>query len=193
MDKLAEMLKSLELDQQLNIEEIPTIDLYMDQVTQLFERAYGEGKRKPDDKILTKTMINNYAKGKLLFPIKNKKYSKEHVMLINMIYQLKGTLSINDVKDVLDPLNTQTEAEPEKLSSVYEDYLSVVHKSHERLMNEVDILVQDVQDKKKDNSDLNSDYLEQFLLIASFAHMSNSYRKMAEKLVDELEEKHEKK
>ena len=51
-----------------------------------------------DEKVLTKTMINNYAKGKLFIPIKNKKYSKQHIMLINLIYQLKGALSINDIK-----------------------------------------------------------------------------------------------
>ena len=73
MEKLDEIIASLGLENQLMLEEIPSIDLYMDQVIQLFENKFSELKRNDEDKILTKTMINNYAKGKLLFPIKNKK------------------------------------------------------------------------------------------------------------------------
>ena len=43
----------------------------MDQVIQLFESKLSEQKRNDDEKILTKTMINNYAKGKVI--IANKK------------------------------------------------------------------------------------------------------------------------
>ena len=100
--------------------DIPDIDLYMDQVIQLFDSKYQPSLRNEEDKVLTKTMINNYAKGKLLFPIKNKKYSKEHIMLISLIYQLKGSLSINDIKSVLEPLKEENirlrDHSPEELS-----------------------------------------------------------------------------
>lgn len=89
MQNIDELLEKLYLDTQLTIEEIPDIDLYMDQVIQLFENKFSQTKRNDEEKILTKTMINNYAKGKLFFPVKNKKYSKEHIMLISMIYQMK--------------------------------------------------------------------------------------------------------
>ena len=96
MDTL-EILNSLHLESNIKLDEIPEIDLYMDQVIQLFESKLSEQKRKEDEKILTKTMINNYAKGKLLLPIKNKKYSKEHIILMSLIYNLKGALSINEI------------------------------------------------------------------------------------------------
>ena len=43
-------------------EEIPSIRLYMDQVTTFIEERLAPLKRRPQDKLLTKTMINNYAK-----------------------------------------------------------------------------------------------------------------------------------
>ena len=101
---IIEILNNLSLESNIKLEEVPEIDLYMDQVIQLFESKLSNQKRNDEEKILTKTMINNYAKGKLLFPIKNKKYSKEHIILMSLIYNLKGALSINDIKLCLDEI-----------------------------------------------------------------------------------------
>ena len=48
--------------------EIPNIDLYMDQVTTFMDKRLAKSRRYDNDKILTKTMINNYAKNDLLPP-----------------------------------------------------------------------------------------------------------------------------
>ena len=97
-----EIIKKLALTERVEEKDIPEIDLYMDQVIQIFEQKLSNSKRKDSDKVLTKTMINNYAKAKLLMSIKNKKYSKEHLLLMSMIYDLKGSLSISDIKDLFD-------------------------------------------------------------------------------------------
>lgn len=75
-----EIIKKLALTERVEEKDIPEIDLYMDQVIQIFEQKLSNSKRKDSDKVLTKTMINNYAKAKLLMSIKNKKYSKEHLL-----------------------------------------------------------------------------------------------------------------
>ena len=80
-----EIIKKLALTERVEEKDIPEIDLYMDQVIQIFEQKLSNSKRKDSDKVLTKTMINNYAKAKLLMSIKNKKYSKEHLLLMSMI------------------------------------------------------------------------------------------------------------
>jgi hypothetical protein len=85
-------------------EEIPGIDLYMDQVTTFMEEHLKDSRRHEDDKILTKTMINNYAKNDLLPPPEKKKYSREHVMLLIFIYYFKGFLSLQDIQSILKPL-----------------------------------------------------------------------------------------
>ena len=88
----------------INPEDIPNIELYMDQVTTFMDSQLSGCKRTPEDKILTKTMINNYSKNHLLPPSNKKKYSKEHIILLIYIYYLKNFLSISDIKNLLTPL-----------------------------------------------------------------------------------------
>ena len=66
-DLINSIIDSLGRIQHIDLEDIPNIDLYMDQVTTFMESKLRNSTRKPDeDKILTKTMINNYAKNDLL-------------------------------------------------------------------------------------------------------------------------------
>ena len=66
--------------------DIPNINLYMDQVTTFMDEHLQDGKRKPDDKILTKTMINNYTKNDLLPAPVKKKYSRDHLYILALLY-----------------------------------------------------------------------------------------------------------
>lgn len=86
-------------------DEIPNIDLYMDQVTTFMEDHLKDTKRNSDDKILTKTMINNYAKNDLLPPPVKKKYSEDHMIMLIFIYYFKNVLSISDIQSLLTPLS----------------------------------------------------------------------------------------
>ena len=79
-------------------EDIPDISLYMDQMTSFIDEKLTSFKKEEDDKLLTKTMINNYTKNKLLPPSDKKKYTKNHVMLLILIYFYKNVLSIADIK-----------------------------------------------------------------------------------------------
>ena len=84
--------------------DIPNIELFMDQVTTFMDSQMASSKRYPDDKVLTKTMINNYAKNHLLPSPNKKKYSKEHVLMLIFIYYFKSFLSISDIQALLTPL-----------------------------------------------------------------------------------------
>ena len=102
---LNSILESLDRVKYISPEDIPNIDLYMDQVTTFMDSHLQSAARYPgEDKILTKTMINNYAKSDLLPPPVKKKYSREHVMLLVFIYYYKGILSINDIQTLLKPI-----------------------------------------------------------------------------------------
>lgn len=61
-DFLNSILSSLSRINYVKLEDIPNIELYMDQVTTFMETQLAASKRYEEDKILTKTMINNYAK-----------------------------------------------------------------------------------------------------------------------------------
>lgn len=101
---LAELLAKLKSIDYVKTEDIPNIGLYMDQVTTFMDEQLDACKRYEDDKILTKTMINNYAKNNLLPPPERKKYSKEHILTLLFIYYFKNILSISDIQSILNPL-----------------------------------------------------------------------------------------
>lgn len=104
-DLLNSILASLDRIHNIKSDELPNIDLYMDQVTTFMENKLKQSTRNPDDdKILTKTMINNYAKNDLLPSPEKKKYTKEHLVLLFFIYYSKGFLSISDIQTMLSPL-----------------------------------------------------------------------------------------
>ncbi|UZP03487.1 DUF1836 domain-containing protein [Clostridium botulinum] len=179
------IMESLNLDKKINLEDIPELDLYMDQVIQLFENKLSVLKRKEEDKVLTKTMINNYAKAKLLMSIKNKKYSKEHLILMSLIYDLKGALSINDIKLTLDNIVKKYENNEEyDLRSLYKTYLDM----NSQDVNEVKEYMNDKEENVKNllsENNINGDFEEKFLLVGSMISMSNMYRRMGEALIDE--------
>ncbi|PFR50124.1 DUF1836 domain-containing protein [Bacillus cereus] len=183
MENINKLLETLHLEKNITLEDIPNVDLYVDQVVQLFENTYTDTTRTDDEKVLTKTMINNYAKGKLFIPIKNKKYSKEHMILISLIYQLKGALSINDIKSSLEHINESLLSDDSfELNTLYKDYLTLSE-------NNVESFKQDVNNRVSEVSEISSledPKLEKFLLLNSLVNMSNMYRRLAEKLVDDL-------
>ncbi|CDO03180.1 hypothetical protein OPHB3_2510 [Oceanobacillus picturae] len=180
------ILDKLQLNTRLDIKDIPDIDLYMDQVIQLFEKKFSPTKRNEEEKVLTKTMINNYAKGKLFFPIKNKKYSRDHIMLISMIYQMKGALSIHDVKQTLETLNNKIMEEDFDLLTLYMSYLTLFDQNLDIFNSGVKNHMNDIHVEIEKLGSKDETYLEKLLLITTFTEMSNFYRKAAEKMVDNM-------
>ena len=82
-------------------EELPDLELYMDQVLLLAERflaPYAD----PDSKGLTASMVNNYVKLGVLPPPVKKKYSRAHVARLLMICLLKSVLPIAAVQRLIE-------------------------------------------------------------------------------------------
>ena len=170
----------------INLDDFPEIDLYMDQVIQLFENKLSYTKRNEEDKILTKTMINNYAKGNLLMKIKNKKYTKEHMILIGLIYNLKGTLSLTDIKTMFDPIiDDFSKEEDYPLYDVYEAFLKFYDSNLKNLSISSKDIYSHVQELVKNTDGKLGDFEEKFLLVCAYVSMSNLYRRMSEKIIDE--------
>lgn len=175
---IIDLIRDEEFQTKIKLDDIPEIDLYMDQVIQLFESKLSGVKRKDEDKVLTKTMINNYAKAKLLMSVKNKKYSKEHLILMSLIYELKGALSIGDIKLLLTNIVEKFEnGEDYELRELYTRYLNIIHEDNKEIEDNV---------KKKMESIEEGNYEEQFLLISSMISMGNMYRRISEILIDKF-------
>ena len=121
-------------------EEIPGIELYMDQVTTFMDRELANMKRDPDEKILTKTMINNYSKSGLLPPPEKKKYSRDHLFALIFIYYMKDFMSISDIKKVMNPVTDRYfHSSPDNLGleDIYKEVFSLEHVEFQQLMKDV--------------------------------------------------------
>ncbi len=94
---LSDILAHLDNLSHIRLDKIPEIDLYM-------EDHLTKTKRNPEDKVLTKTMINNYAKNRLLPPPVKKKYSRQHILLLLFIYYYKSLLSFSDIEQLFAPI-----------------------------------------------------------------------------------------
>ncbi|SHH67880.1 protein of unknown function [Clostridium collagenovorans DSM 3089] len=186
LNVLQEKFDKLNLEDKIVLEDIPDIDLYMDQVIQLFENKLGNSKRSEEDKILTKTMINNYAKGKLLMNVKNKKYSKEHLILMSVIYNLKKSLSINDIKTTLDKIVTTLDNEEEyPLREFYKAYLQQYDEDVKYAEKTIMDKFSNIEKKVNSEEKLSGEFEENFLLLCSLVNMSNIYKRMSEELIDD--------
>lgn len=179
-EEVKDIIKKEANEEKIQLEDMPEIDLYMDQVIQLFENKLASNKRTEDDKVLTKTMINNYAKAKLLMTIKNKKYSKEHLILMSFIYEFKGALSISDIKLLLDEIVKGYENNEEcNLRELYSDYLNNINEENKEIENYLNEKVEKLFNNSNEDS-----FKDKFLLVATMINMSNVYRKIGENLID---------
>lgn len=185
-DLLNSILESLGRIQHIKAEDIPNIDLYMDQVTTFMEKRLKNTTRSPEDKILTKTMINNYAKNDLLPPPVKKKYSKEHILLLIFIYYYKGILSINDIQTLLNPLTTkyfQTN-ESINLERIYEEVFSLekaeVDSLKEDIINKFAISQETFKDAPKEDQEI----LQLFSFISILSYDAYVKKLLIEKMVD---------
>ena len=188
-DLLNSILESLERVQYISPEDIPNIDLYMDQITTFMDSRLHSSARNPgEDKILTKTMINNYAKNNLLPPPVKKKYSKEHVLLLIFIYYYKGILSISDIQTLLGPITERYFHNGEKfnLESVYREAFTMEEKQMQALKEDVREKYRAAQETFKNAPEEEADFLRKFAFVCALSFDVYLKKLMIEKIIDEL-------
>ncbi len=190
-DILNSILSSLERIDYIRPREIPDIDLYMDQVTTFMEEHLHSSKRYPEDKILTKTMINNYAKNRLIPAPEKKKYSKEHMLLLIYIYYYKGILSISDIQSLLEPLTDRYfhTKEPLNMQSIYETVFSLEKSQVEKMKEDVIKSYQIASDTFQDAPEEEQQFLHIFSFICLLSFDVYVKKQVIEKLIDGLPRK----
>ena len=191
---LADMLHKLAKLDYVRPGEIPNIDLYMDQVTTFMDTHLEATKRNEEDKILTKTMINNYAKNNLLPPPVKKKYSHDHMITLMFIYYFKTLMSISDIQSILGPLTDRFfgdkgsvslehiykeiyQGERERLSPITKDIISMFKKAENSFS--------DVTDEQE------RDYLRTFSFICYLCFDMYLKKEMVENIIDEFNSKND--
>lgn len=188
-DILNSILASLSRVDYIRPEEIPNIDLYMDQVTTFMDSQLASTKRYPDDKILTKTMINNYAKNNLLPPPVKKRYSRDHVLFLIFIYYFKNILSIKDIETVLKPLKDREFSGDgsTELAKIYDEVCRMGKDRIEPLKEEVRAAYEKSLSSFEDIPETEKrDKLKLFAFICSLSLDVYLKKSIIEKLIDEL-------
>ena len=186
-DLLNSIMESLSRIQYIKSADIPNIDLYMDQVTTFMESKLKNASRNPDeDKVLTKTMINNYAKNNLLPPPVKKKYSKEHVLMLIFIYYYKSILSINDIQTLLKPISDRyfQSGEGLNLSDVYEEIFGLEKSQVESMKKDILEKFEISRETFKDAPSEDQEFLQLFSFIGLLSFDVYVKKLLIEKMVD---------
>ena len=185
-DLLNSILGSISRIDFIKSTDIPNIDLYMDQVTSFMEKELKSTKRNDDDKVLTKTMINNYAKNDLLpAPIK-KKYSKEHLLLLTFIYYFKNIISMKDIETLLKPITEsyfQSEGDI-NIARIYDEVCAFEKDRTKLLQKDIELMYNNSMETFADVDVENRDYLQFFSFICSLSLDVYVKQLLIEKLID---------
>lgn len=187
-ERLSDILARLDQLSYIKPEKIPNIDLYMDQVTTFMEENLKKAKRNPEDKALTKTMINNYAKNNLLPPPVKKKYSKEHILLLLFIYYYKNLLSFTDIEQLLGPITRKhfDASSGLPLSSIYQEVFSLENSQMERLKEDVKNKFEASRGTFLDVETEDREYLQLFAFISELSFDVYLKKQMIEMMIDQL-------
>ena len=168
-----------------NIDDIPNIDLYMDQVTTYLNDKFANTKRLEDDKLMTKTMINNYVKSRLLPSPEKKKYTKDHMMILIMIYFFKNIISINDVNKLITPLlDSYFHNEEIPLENIINTFLTFAKQCN--LTDSILTEYNECREIFKDANVKDKEYLETMGLITMLSYDTFVRKIVIEKLIDSL-------
>lgn len=168
--------------------DIPSIDLYMDQVTTFMDKHLSESKRFPDDKILTKTMINNYSKNDLLPPPVKKRYSKNHIILLILIYYYKNILSISDINTILTPLcdNYFNKNSSLSLEKIYAKSCELETEQIDSIRDDILKMIEDSKKQFTEVDEQDKEYLQLYSLITSLCFDVYIKKQMLEGIIDSM-------
>ena len=165
-------------EEELKGSDIPAIDLYVDQIINLVADKTQLSAERYHDKQLTKTMINNYSKDGLIAPIKGKKYTKEQIIQILTVYTLKNTLSIGEIKRLLDGAYALEGFNGDELVKIYDRYIDIKTDNRE--------YAQLILKKLIDSNSLDIENEKDFMLIVgSLLSLSGFLKNIAQALIDE--------
>lgn len=188
---IIDLMSKLNTIDYIQPESIPSIELYMDQVTSFIDGQLAGSKRHDDDKLLTKTMINNYTKNDLLPPPVKKKYSKEHLLSLIFIYYLKNILSINDIHTVLAPITEKYFGNKEgfDFEDIYREIFNMEKEESTKILKEFSKKYNIAKNTFTEFPEEDQEILQTFSYICLLSFDIYMKKQLIEKLVDDVIEK----
>lgn len=172
----------------IRVNDFPEIEIYMDQAETFLNKELSIYKKSEKDKVITKTMIGNYVKHNMLPRPVNKKYSKDHLILLTLIFYLKGTFQMEEIEKIMKPLienyNSQFDDKYD-LSSLYEGILEVQAAELEALFQSVNGMINESKYRLRETGLSDDDMLELFMLIVNLSMKADAQKFLAHKLLRE--------
>lgn len=189
-DQLIQKIGSL---QYIHTSQIPNINLYMDQLTTFMDTFLADTKRYPQDKVLTKTMINNYAKNNLLPSPINKKYSENHLLQLIYIYYMKNVFSISDIETILRPLTEQfwEEGSTPSFPEIYEKLFSYSDSGIRHIQEELTAKFEDARSVFICEDPQNQEYLQLFSFLCMITYDIYMKKQVVTGIIDYMKEQQE--
>lgn len=177
-EKINSILSESTNDADLQINEIPSLDLYLDQIIKLISDKSSQGSAVFSDRVPTKTMVNNYSKAELISPLKGKTYTKEQIIQILLTNSLKNTLSIAEIKSIMDCIYKNEEGATEDLYKLYADYIEIKKTNRQLAQNNAQNLM--------DTCNISSDNpLHTILLCLALSNAADYFKCMSKSLLKE--------
>lgn len=171
-------------------EDIPQIDLYMDQVTTFIDERLKPSSREKysSEKLMTKTMINNYAKDGVIPPPVKKKYTKEHILMLIMIYYYKSMLQINDIKDLMSPIGEEFFGKKDGIGveDIYREIFSDKRLEIENIKTDVLDKINESKESFEDAPEEYKEYLQMYSFVCKLAADVFIKKLLIEKVVDSM-------
>ena len=177
LEELYKIADGAVLEEELSASEIPAIDLYVDQILNLINERLQDGSERYYDRQLTKTMINNYSKEGLITPVKGKKYDKEQILQMLTIYTLKSTLSINEIKRLLQGMYATEGFDSDALTALYDRHLQIKEGDREYACDTIDGIIE------RNSLDI-ADDLDYISLVCAIAAFSSHMKNIAQAMID---------
>lgn len=187
--KLGSLIEELSSYEDIELSDIPNLDLYMDQIITLFDNKLSHLKRNEEDKILTKTMINNYTKAKILMPSTKKKYSKDHIILLILIYYLKQNLSINDISALFKEMIKNIESSKDgslEVQKIYECFLHIRKADTDSFQEDLNKKLHLISENTKNLSSKNLEFSQMLITVLTLINEANTYKRLSEKIIDDF-------
>ncbi len=175
-----ECKKLLEKNTLPDWDELPTIDLYMDQVIELVNRYLQGLELFSESSEITRPMINNYVKLKMMPAPVKKKYGRIHLAYIIVICTLKQTLNISTIQKLL-PI----EISEEEVKYIYNSFVKNQKTAFGYIWEQADKIAVPILTTEKDNPQRIDD------LILQVALSANVLKCLTEKVVDFQDNKSE--
>jgi hypothetical protein len=168
--------------------DFPDMEIYMDQAETFLNRELVIYKKSEKDKVITKTMIGNYVKHNMLPRPVNKKYSKDHMILLTLIFYLKGTFQMEEIEKIVKPLIENYNSEFDEkidMTALYNGILAVQEKEQELLAQSINGMIEESKHQLKETELSDDDMLELFMLIVNLSMKADAQKFLAHKLLQE--------